>query len=896
MAAATAAGAGAKPEGLVVSAAFFLAVFITASLLLFRAWWGWMPIVPEEWHAVWVRDASHLVPAWPGFLLAWLRNLWSVLLLAAFELGSLAAGRAAYRLTLGKDPRGLWGALFSLGLGNGVLGTLALGAGLAGLLHPGLFAAALAAGAVAGGVHAAGAARSAGEPAGPPANPFSVVEKLLLGFCLFIAGVNFLAALIPEWFFDSLIYHMAIPNQFVIQRKVHCVPYAFVYTYPLLTEMQYLVFMVLGNDIAPRLLQWFNGVLCATASFGLAGLFLGRGPALLAPAVFLSQPVMRFLMTVTMQELTLTLFATLALAAFLEGVKGIRLAVGGSRSARPRAARGAWLMLGAWFLGLSHGVKYVGVITSAVLVGWLVLDARRCREKSGVWAGRLMLVLAWATAWTVPWLVKNWLFSGNPVSPFLGSFFPTLNWDSELYRGWVRDCTTIYGAGRFFDWLLLPFRVSVENPSFGGFTLNPFFILLIPALFLAGRSTASGSRQLEVARILGWFTAGYAALWAVTAQESRFLAPLAPAAAAAAAAGMAVLLREGWPVRFAAVAAAAWILAVSSNAALMNRLSNKDLVPYSMGRLSRTELLRHAVPYYAAMERAGTVMDSRARLLFVGENESHYAPRSCICSNFFDRYAPGELAKRSVDGPDLVRRLFRLRVTHLLVNESMGEQYAGSGAFEWGERGRKNFTQMWSAHVRPVYSSTGISLFELSASPGSAAARKTGAPSFFNDPGTIRRARELVAAAETAIPQGRLTDAFAAADELVRLMPKTAYAYYYRGYANEMLGRGKEAIADYFSAVRTGYPPAVVHFYLARLLDSEGRTAEALDRCLEAVRLEPGEQGARAFARDLALRLKRYGLALDLTEHMLAANPGDAGLKTEVERIGKLLRSGSGTR
>ena len=75
------------------------------------------------------------------------------------------------------------------------------------------------------------------------------------------------------------------------------------------------------------------------------------------------------------------------------------------------------------------------------------------------------------------------------------------------------------------------------------------------------------------------------------------------------------------------------------------------------------------------------------------------------------------------------------------------------------------------------------------------------------------------------------------------------------------------------------------------MLDEEGRMGEALVHCLEAIQLEPREQGAKALGRDLALRLKRYDTALDLAEKMLAAEPGDAGIKAEVERIRKLVPS-----
>jgi hypothetical protein len=652
--------------------------------------------------------------------------------------------------------------------------------------------------------------------------------------------------------------------------------------------MQYLVFMVLGNDIAPRLLHWFDGVLCAAAAFGIAGIFMGRAGSLLAAVVVLSQPVMRFLMAVTMDELPLTWFSTLALAAFLRGINGGGRGAdspapeGGVRPCR-RIDRNSWLFIGAWFLGFAHGSKYIGVLASGALVCWLVSWSWRNRDSPGVAGWRVLLVVGWAAAWTAPWLLKNWLFVGNPVSPFLGSFFPSLEFDARLHGIWLRASTMYRGEG-LKDWILLPFRVSVENPSFGGFTLNPFFILCVPAALLL-RGIPYG------VRVMAGFAAGYAVLWALATPQSRFLAPLIPAASVVTAWALVALGRESAPIRVAVGMATAWILIVSANAAIMNRLSNRDLVPYASGRLSRPVLIRGAVPYYPALERADGVMDRSARIMFVWENQSYYSPRPCFASNFIG-YVPLDLAKRAADGRDLVRLISRLRVTHMLVDENVGKQYFETGALDWGKKARDNFTQLWRAHIRPVYSTGWLGLFELLAVPVPPEGRKTGLPSFFIDREKISRTRELVAAAEEAFRQGRGPDALAAGDELVGLLPEVAYAHAYRGYANVMMGRRKAAIADYRDAIRVGYPPAVVHFYLARLLDEDGKPAEALEQCLEAVRLEPGEQGAKALGRDLAMRLKRYGLALDLAEKMREANPGDGALKADVERIRKLVLPG----
>jgi len=67
-----------------------------------------------------------------------------------------------------------------------------------------------------------------------------------------------------------------------------------------------------------------------------------------------------------------------------------------------------------------------------------------------------------------------------------------------------------------------------------------------------------------------------------------------------------------------------------------------------------------------------------------------------------------------------------------------------------------------------------------------------------------------------------------------------------------------------------------VYFNLAVLLEDDGKHAAARNRYLEAIEFDPQKMGmARRRAADLALRLKRYTLALELIEDSLAADPGN---------------------
>ena len=118
------------------------ALFASFSALVFIQCWNYFPVFPHMFRMsgnFWVRDAGNLVPSFPGFLVTWGGNVLAILLFSVFELVSWMAGRRALSWVTGRESRGLWGFLFSLGLGNGILGTLTLGMGLAGLVNRWVF-------------------------------------------------------------------------------------------------------------------------------------------------------------------------------------------------------------------------------------------------------------------------------------------------------------------------------------------------------------------------------------------------------------------------------------------------------------------------------------------------------------------------------------------------------------------------------------------------------------------------------------------------------------------------------------------------------------------------------------------------------------------------------------
>jgi hypothetical protein len=176
------------------------------------------------------------------------------------------------------------------------------------------------------------------------------------------------------------------------------------------------------------------------------------------------------------------------------------------------------LLLSGLLCGFACGIKYTAaVIIPVAVVLFLVRSPSR------------LLAFAIPAALTVaPWLIRNWIWLGNPVAPFFNAVFPNPYWTAASEKAYLADLAH-YPPGAS-AWEIV--RQVTANGGLVPGMLGPVF-LLTPIALLALR-TWHGRRLL--------FAAVVVAMPAYFNNEVRFFIPALPFLALA----MGIAMSNSW--------------------------------------------------------------------------------------------------------------------------------------------------------------------------------------------------------------------------------------------------------------------------------------------------------------------------------------------------------------
>jgi 4-amino-4-deoxy-L-arabinose transferase-like glycosyltransferase len=467
-----------------------------------------------------------------------------------------------------------------------------------------------------------------------------------LPLAAFAALVPVLAA--PPVMYDALNYHLAFPDHWLAAGGFLEFPrHGFSY-YPSSYGMLYgCALATVGPWGATAIHFWFGAAASLTAA-SLGARLAGPMAAAWVGACFALTPAVLEVAAYATADLVVAAWAGAALAALLLAPDG-----------PPEPGRAA---LAGFLVGCALAAKYLAF--AVVLLPFLAVLGFSVPRRS--WRGSLSVVAAAGAAAAlpvVPWLVRNLIWTGNPLYPYLQGVLggpPTgMGVGSHVAQIGGAEPGSLLWASQ----AIVALGLRTIEPLGQGGILGPLWLLLLPvAALLPG---AGDVRALR--RSLWIFTIGGLLAWGALVQMARFLLPVLVVAAPLAGAAAAALVTSPRPaVRWSFRLLLGFCLFWAST--MVATTQNLDRLAVAAGRLDDVAYMKRWISYHPVIEHLNRELEPGSKVLFVAEPRSFYVAAPLVVEDPFRTPLLVELAAEHPSAAAIARRLADLGVTHLMVN------------------------------------------------------------------------------------------------------------------------------------------------------------------------------------------------------------------------------------
>lgn len=321
-------------------------------------------------------------------------------------------------------------------------------------------------------------------------------------------GLAFTFALLPPTSWDSLSYHLQGPALYLQAGRIFSDIDLFSLNYPFLLEMVFMLGMGIRSDVTAQLIHFFFAFLLAGIVYSLAVNSLKLKQGWTAVLLLFAVPMVLMLAPTSYNDVALVFVTLASLYAFSQWHEKEDV---------------HWLILSGVFSGLAISLKYTSFLLPSVI--GLLLIWQYWREPRRLL--RLLIAFALPTFLVaVAWYVKNWVFMGNPIYPFV---FNGRYWSE--FRALAHRAP---GSGIGFDpvaILTAPYALTLGiNDSGGDSAIGPLFLALLPTVLLYGVSRMVQKAPYAFRLLLVYVAASYG-FWLLGAINSgpmwqaRFMLP-----------------------------------------------------------------------------------------------------------------------------------------------------------------------------------------------------------------------------------------------------------------------------------------------------------------------------------------------------------------------------------
>jgi len=476
---------------------------------------------------------------------------------------------------------------------------------------------------------------------------------LIAGFAFFILAANLVIALAPPISFDGLTYHLTLPRYYLLESRIDYVPELMYWGMPQLTEMAFTLAMKFGGAQSAAVLEWMTGIVALAAIFSFIRKTLNNNSAWVAIASLLCGWTISDSLSRAYVEWSILLYG----AVFL-------IQLDQWRASRSRTD----LIWSAIFAGLALSTKYTGGVIVIAGIAVLLFDLRRSFFKEAILFGLV------ATIVFSPWLVKNFLATGNAFYPILFPAGAMTTTRLDFYEGTPIPLSIV-------ERILLPVLASflgVEGGAPYNASIGPLLVGLSLLAWFALKDFGSLKKQTFVTSSI-ILAVGFVLWMAGSAQTRLLIQPrlflvFFPAWAVLAAYGFHGLEQSNPPalkVSWLVSMLVAFSLGLNAYETGMNLLRH-DALKFATGQINESQYLTQNMgSYYSAMESIRG-LPRGSKVLMLWETRGYYCIPICNPDETIDEFKDSIVAYKS---PEATLSAWRAKkYTHILLH-NLGAEF-----------------------------------------------------------------------------------------------------------------------------------------------------------------------------------------------------------------------------
>jgi len=433
----------------------------------------------------------------------------------------------------------------------------------------------------------------------------------LLALFLFLSLFATLTwALAPAIRYDSATYHVAVPEIFTAKHGMVEIPETYQSYWAHYIELFYVLGIILGSKVSPALLHFMAYVGCIASTYLIGSRIANKSAGFIGAFLVACLPILNFEAGTAYIELFACLLFSTMFLMILDWLE-----VGGNQR----------LIMIGFFSGMAIGVKLNAlVLLIPVFVFFAIFFIYKFRFSAKMVQAYLCLFLPVLVFW-MPWLLREYYWTGNPVFPNFNNIFHSNKWFSG---GLFSDVSV--NSSKIFRFILFPFELIFSNKYYheapgGMFGILPF--AFFPWLY--SWHPAVDTRHKRILLVVFCYILLAVFLLLLVTSLARYLIPLFPLVAVLSGMNMSLLwmsLSKSWQrVAFLSIV---FVYFFSTRLSLTVRnweIPERYPVRLLFNLESDQEFLRRAMPVYNAFEYLNQQGDGAHKVFSLGNELRLYS-------------------------------------------------------------------------------------------------------------------------------------------------------------------------------------------------------------------------------------------------------------------------------